>query len=110
MSVKGCVSSLTPSLVNASVWVGKLPSAESGEQYRLGGGKGCGEGLLVVGESSCPPLSGRGASAMALGLVPLLLSGVLLSSLCLTFGERLPHSLKPSNRKGHALLHSNFQS
>lgn len=47
---------------------------------------------------------------MALGLVPLLLSGVLLSSLCLTFGERLPHSLKPSNRKGHALLHSNLQS
>lgn len=47
---------------------------------------------------------------MALGLVPLLLSGVLLSSLCLTFGERLPHSLKPSNRKGHALLYSNLQS
>lgn len=47
---------------------------------------------------------------MALGLVPLLLSGVLLSSLCLTFGERLPHSLKTSNRKGHALFHSNFQS
>lgn len=92
MSVKGYVSSRALSLDKAGVRVGKLPSVEGGEMDRLGGGH-------------LPHIL-----SMALGLVPLLLPGVLLSSLCLTFGERRPHLLKPSNRKGHALLHSDFQS
>lgn len=80
MSVMGAFLH-SPVTVNAGVWVGSCRLQDS-EQDRLDGGERSGEGLLVVGGPSCPPLPGMGhlphILTVALGLVSLLLPGELL--------------------------------
>lgn len=57
-----------------------------------------------------PTLSWDGGLCCGFGVGPPLFPGELLSSPRLICGERCPHLLEPSNRKGHALFHGNFQS